>query len=86
MYDSYPHVRSSADSSVHETRHRYISYPAKTVTKLKGPTLFLCLDCFCPQPTSISDISLHAANKCVHNHNAAQLDKDLRCEYLWYKP
>ena len=41
-------VCSSTDSSVHETRHCYNSHPAKTVTKLQGPTLFLGLACCCP--------------------------------------
>ena len=63
-----------------------------TVTKLQGPTLFLglqpaavCAESRASQPISASDTSQHAANYCTHNHNTAQLDKDLHCEYLWYK-
>ena len=38
IHDDYPHVCSSTDSSVHETRHCYNS---------QWPTLFLGLDCSC---------------------------------------
>ena len=41
------HVHVVLQSSFHETRHCYNSHPAKTVTKLQGPSLFLGLACCC---------------------------------------
>ena len=39
IYDSYPRVCSSTDSSVHDTRYCYNSCPTKTVKNYKGPSL-----------------------------------------------
>lgn len=93
--DSYPraYTCNSTDSCVRETRHCYKSHPAKTVTILQEPTLFLGLACRCLclvsrihwRPTSAILVRMLLTSAPITIILHAQFDKGLRCEHLRYK-